>query len=205
MKQFSTQEFKIEDLKPSPYNPRRISAKMAEKLHESLKSFGLVDPLIVNTRNMTVVGGNQRLSVLKEMGLQTVTAVAIDLDEAKEKALNVALNKISGEWDLAKLQTMLEDTPTLADMVTGFDPVEFEMLGQEQQLPPAGEENGEQPPAGPAQQRDQSQSDGSSAAEKAYCVYIAFKTESAAKKWGADRGLDVKFKKGNYTCNARLG
>jgi len=76
------------------------------------------------------VGGNQRLKALRELGIEEVDVVVVDLDDAKEKALNVALNKISGEWDFIKLKDVLTDIDT-GDFdieLTGFDLDEIENL-----------------------------------------------------------------------------
>lgn len=86
-----------------------------------------MDPVIWNERTGHVVGGHQRLEVMKEMGATEVEVSVVDLPEDKEKALNVALNKISGEWDQDKLVDLLHE---LGDMVelTGFDAEELDKL-----------------------------------------------------------------------------
>ncbi len=90
----------VKDLKESKYNPRRISDKNFSGLKNSIKRFGLVKPLVVNKRNNVVIGGNQRLRALKELGIQKVNVCYVDLDENEEKALNLALNNkgIAGEF-----------------------------------------------------------------------------------------------------------
>ena len=92
----------INSLKPADYNPRKKlkpGDKEFEKLKQSIQEFGYVEPIILNKRTNTVVGGHQRLEVMKHLGYDQVDCVIVDLDEQKEKALNIALNKISGEWD----------------------------------------------------------------------------------------------------------
>lgn len=118
---------KVNELKFAPYNPRKISKTEYQKLKTSIQKFGLVDPLIVNKKTMHVIGGNQRLKVLKDLGYKTVDVVLIDLDEEEEKALNLALNKISGEWDIIKLKSVLEEISSLWEY-TGFDFEEIEDL-----------------------------------------------------------------------------
>ena len=95
---------------------RRVS-----KNKKSITEFGYVAPVIVNS-NMTVIGGHQRLKVLKELGYTEVECVVVDLDQEKEKALNIALNKISGDWDNDKLEELLAELKqTDIDMdITGF-------------------------------------------------------------------------------------
>lgn len=134
-------EFKnlrIEELKPAGYNPRKeLTPDDAEyqKIKRSIDEFGYVDPVIVNA-DMTVIGGHQRLKVLKDLGYDEIECVMIDIDKDHEKALNLALNKITGEWDDAKLKDLLQELDTGAiDMdITGFDFDEIEqLLGQEHQ------------------------------------------------------------------------
>jgi len=120
---------KLSDVKLAPYNPRKISPEEKEKLKRSLSEFGYVDPIIYNKRNMFVVGGNQRLTALRELAKEDpekwnikYDMVEEDLDDDREKALNVALNKIGGEWDFAKLKELLVelDTGAFDIEITGF-------------------------------------------------------------------------------------
>lgn len=110
------QQVKISELKLSEYNPRKWSEDQLQKLRESLEKFGVVDPLIVNShpsRTNIVIGGNMRLKVLKDMKYTDVPVVYLNLDEAKERDLNVRLNKTGGEFDLDLLkdfdESLLED------------------------------------------------------------------------------------------------
>ena len=93
---------KLNELKPSEYNPRKMSPKQAEELKESLRQFGFVDPLVVNrhpSRENVVVGGHMRLAAAKELGLREVPVVYVDLDEKRERELNLRLNRNIGEWE----------------------------------------------------------------------------------------------------------
>ena len=132
---------KTKDIKYAPYNPRKISDDMFEKLKRSIEEFGYIEPIIVNKRNMQVVGGNQRLKALNDLGIEEVEAVFVDLDDAREKALNIALNKITGEWDYVKLKDLLEelDTGEINIELTGFDMVEIEQLMTEISFPDVNE------------------------------------------------------------------
>ena len=120
----------VKDLKYAPYNPRKISDEMLNKLKQSIEEFGYVEPIVVNKRTRHVVGGNQRLKVLNDLGVEEVEAVFVDLDDAREKALNIALNKITGEWDYVKLKDLLGelDTGAFDIELTGFDLPEIEDL-----------------------------------------------------------------------------
>jgi ParB-like chromosome segregation protein Spo0J len=111
---------KVSELKYYPGNPRKISAEMLEKLKNSLKEFGVVDPLVIN-KNNEVIGGNQRLKAIKELGITEVDCVVVDLPKSKEKALNVALNKIQGEFDEELLKLFIEDIEPIDLELTGLD------------------------------------------------------------------------------------
>ena len=124
------------DLLPADYNPRKDlkpGDKEYEKLKRSIEQFGYVEPVIWNKTTGRVVGGHQRLKVLIDMGMTEVDCVVVELSEEKEKALNVALNKISGEWDNDKLALLIADLQgTDFDVsLTGFEPAELEALFRE--------------------------------------------------------------------------
>ena len=91
------QKIAINKLIPATYNPRKDlkpNDPEYQKIKKSILEFGFVSPLVVN-KDMTVIGGHQRLKVLQELGFKSVECIIVDLDKTKEKALNVALNKIS--------------------------------------------------------------------------------------------------------------
>ena len=124
----------IKDLNMATYNPRvdlQPGDAEFEKLKRSIEHFGYIDPIIVNKRNMVVVGGHQRLKVLKELGYTDIDVVYVDLNDTDEKALNIALNKISGDWDAEKLEDLLRDISLDTDFdieLTGFDLPEVDTL-----------------------------------------------------------------------------
>ncbi len=124
---------KINDLKPAPYNPRKDLQPYDEeykRIKNSIDRFGYVDPIIYNKRTGLVVGGHQRLKVLKDLGYSDVDVVEVDLAEDEEKALNIALNKISGEWDFPKLNDLLKELKNKKyDLnLLGYDKEELEKL-----------------------------------------------------------------------------
>lgn len=132
MKTAQLQTIKISDLKPAEYNPRKKlkpGDKDYEKIKKSIQEFGFADPLVVN-KDMTVIGGHQRLTVATDLGYTEVPCAIVDVDDDRAKALNIALNKISGEWDERKLYALLQDLEksSLDLMVTGFEPPEMEQL-----------------------------------------------------------------------------
>lgn len=103
------QHLPISSVRPADYNPRKISAEQMARLKRSLTEFGFVDPIIVNSRTGNIVGGHQRVAAAEALGYETVPVVEVDLDDAKEKALNVALNKQGGEWDFQALPGLLAE------------------------------------------------------------------------------------------------
>lgn len=126
-------KLKIDDLKPASYNPRKklkAGDSEYEKIKNSIQEFGYVEPIIVNY-DMTVIGGHQRITVLKDLGYTEVDCVMVHIeDESKVKALNVALNKITGAWNeelLADLLVDLQKEDFNLDL-TGFEPPEVEQL-----------------------------------------------------------------------------
>jgi len=123
----------IERINPAPYNPRkdlRPGDPEYEALRQSVGRWGLVEPLVWNERTGNLVGGHQRLKVLIEQGVTEVEVSVVDLDPEEEKALNLALNKIQGDWDEAKLAELLEELRQAGDVVrfTGFDEKEIDRL-----------------------------------------------------------------------------
>ena len=124
---------KVDDLKAAAYNPRKDlqpGDAEYEKLKRSILEFGYVEPVIWNKRTGIVVGGHQRLKVMKDLGYTEVDCVIVDLDESKEKALNIALNKISGEWNNDLLADLLRDLDGSGYDITltGFDLAEAQEL-----------------------------------------------------------------------------
>ena len=121
----------ISELKPAAYNPRKDlqpSDPEYQHIKKSIEEFGYVDPVIVNA-DYTVIGGHQRLKVLKELGHAQIDVVVVDIPKDKEKALNVALNKITGEWDDARLVSLLQEIKADGMLeFTGFDEAEFDKL-----------------------------------------------------------------------------
>lgn len=127
------EKLKTELLIPADYNPRKDlkpGDPEYDKLKRSIEQFGYVEPVIWNKTTSHVVGGHQRLKVLLDMGITEVECVVIEMNEEKEKALNIALNKISGDWDKDKLVLLIADLQG-ADFdvsLTGFEPAELDAL-----------------------------------------------------------------------------
>ena len=120
-------------LRPAEYNPRKKlkkGDKEYEKIRASIEEFGFADPLVVNA-DMTIIGGHQRLTVAVDLGYTEVPCAVVDIDKTREKALNIALNKITGAWDETMLAQLLEDIEK-SDLTllgkTGFDAPEIDQL-----------------------------------------------------------------------------
>ena len=133
-------KIKLLDIAPADYNPRKISDSDLRKLRGSIDEFGLVDPIIVNLDNNRIIGGHQRYDVLRQNGVEDAFMVELggigwvfledDLkikSKSHEKALNIALNKISGDWDRNKLSEVLNELSLVGfEMeLTGFEENEW--------------------------------------------------------------------------------
>ena len=143
-------KIKLTQIEPADYNPRTISADDKKKLRNSLETFGLVDPIIINLKNNRIIGGHQRYDVLLDMVMESDNLAEKEYalikhgdygfifeeeapsleNEDYEKALNLALNKISGDWDYEKLGSLLDELSlTELDVsITGFEDFEINEL-----------------------------------------------------------------------------
>lgn len=124
---------KINELNQAKYNPRIELSETDEtykKIAKSIDEFGYVEPIIVNLRNNVIVGGHQRVNVLKKKGFTEIECVIVNLDERQEKRLNLALNKITGFWDNEKLKELFDELELSEEelFATGFDNFEIENL-----------------------------------------------------------------------------
>ena len=130
-----------ETLKSAAYNPRQISREELNKLIKSIKQFGFVDPALVRKHDNMIVGGHQRVKAAIELGLKEIPVVYLDITENDAKLLNVALNKISGDWDEDKLTELLAELKFFDDideLLTGFDEDELDQLLADLEEPKEG-------------------------------------------------------------------
>jgi|TARA_R110000796_G_scaffold120032_1_gene234173 hypothetical protein len=121
-------ERNIDELISAEYNPRQMTKKQHNSLTDSIKQFGLVDPILVNIhqdRKDIIIGGHQRVTVAKELGITTVPTVELELSADKERELNVRLNRNTGEWNWDGLANNF-DVEELTEW--GFN--EKELLGE---------------------------------------------------------------------------
>jgi ParB-like chromosome segregation protein Spo0J len=191
------QEIKIEELNPAPYNPRvELEPGMPEweKLERSIKEFGNTEPIVWNKRTRNVVGGHQRLAVLKSLGYKTVPCSVVDLDEHDEKLLNVALNKIKGRWDFDKLEKMLRDFDYEVASVTGFTPEEIAvLLADNDDLEFNTDDYG-----------DWDDDPEEQVLGGSWVVTLVFENNSAAKAWADNNGYEGQVKEGTGTTVIRV-
>jgi hypothetical protein len=173
----NTKVMAIADIIPAGYNPRvqlKRGDTQFEALRNSIERFGLVEPLIVNSRNNVLIGGHQRLSVLKENGVTETEVILVDLDEQKEKALNLALNKIDGEWDFDKLDDLLEGLEKDDIRYTGF--TEEEVFGAYQ------EDYFEDLPEEPSKSTSEKEKTPQEPSDS-FVIYLSFPDKESADEW----------------------
>jgi DNA modification methylase len=119
----TVEDVAIDDLRPDPANPRRISEEELDALERSIRQFGFVQPVLARREDRTVIGGHQRLVAARRLGLATVPVRWLDISVEQARLLGLALNKISGSWDdalLARLLADLQATPDLDLTLSGF-------------------------------------------------------------------------------------
>ncbi len=137
---------KLAEINPAEYNPR---VPLAEKdfeykaLKASIDEYGLVVPLIVNKQTGTLISGHQRLNVMQASGTEETEVILVDMPPEKEKALCIAMNKVSGEWDYGMLADLLEelrDSSEVDTLVTGFTDNDIsELLGELEEISGSGD------------------------------------------------------------------
>ncbi len=106
----------LKDLKPAEYNPRQANAKQQKNLADSLKKFGVVEPIIINInqdRKNIIIGGHFRVRELIKLGYKEVDCVIVDLSLEDEKELNIRLNANTGEWDISLLNEFFDNDDLL--------------------------------------------------------------------------------------------
>jgi DNA modification methylase len=128
----------LDEINPAKYNPRKDLKPgdvEYEKLKKSIDEFDLVEPLVMNKRGNVLISGHQRLKILQERGDTETEVSVVDLLPDRERALNIALNKIRGDWDLPKLSELLKGLDDELKDITGFDAEEInELLGFKEEV-----------------------------------------------------------------------
>ena len=119
-----------ESLHPDPANPRRIGKEELEALTRSLREFGFVQPVLARKADSVVIGGHQRLLAARRLGWKTVPVIFLDLSVEQSRLLNLALNRISGEWDQELLACMLAELRPVEDIDLSLSGFSEEELGK---------------------------------------------------------------------------
>ena len=184
---------KLADVKPAAYNPRR-QLKPGEKEDEALKAsisrWSLVEPLVVNLRTGNLVGGHQRYNVLLDLGHTEAEAAVVDLDEKQEKLLNVALNRIEGQWDYEKLQDLFEEFSAEDIFATGYSDGELKTLFGGEDEDPTDLYQDDPEPEEDDGGDDTEEDDGE------FSIYLSFPTRQAAEEWLEGEGIERGFPRG---------
>lgn len=113
------------------YNPNKPSERTREELKASIKEFGFLEPIILNIRTKTIIGGHTRLAIADELGLKEVPVLEVDLDPTDERLANLGLNNIHDPWDAEKLEVLFKELDISDEQkmkVTGFDAAEVQEL-----------------------------------------------------------------------------
>ena len=124
-------EVPLAKLEPATWNPRQISRKEKSDLKNSIVRFGCVEPLVVRQQGYSIIGGHQRYYVALELELESLPCIVLNVSEAEAKVLNLALNKIHGDWDITKLEPLMAEIELgpLDINLTGFDEISLNDLG----------------------------------------------------------------------------
>jgi ParB-like chromosome segregation protein Spo0J len=109
-----TIEVALSRLVEAPWNPNRLSAALLVKLERSISRFGTVQNLVARPQSdgsdrFEVLSGNQRLRVYRELGVESVPVVVVDLDDAQARLLAQALNRTHGSDDPKAYAALLEE------------------------------------------------------------------------------------------------
>lgn len=203
-----TKVMRLEDIIPAEYNPRQDLQKgdfEYDRLKDSIDTLGFVKPLVVNIRNNVLVSGHQRLKILLENGVTETEVMIVDLDDEKEKLLNIAMNRIEGDWEWSKLESLLKEFSADELSVTGFTLAEiesiFEMNAEDAGsiYAPGVEEDDTDAEDYYEEDADyegeETLDDGAaSPMDNTPCtVYLSFSDKEVAENWLASQGIDRKF------------
>lgn len=192
------QEIDVGQLKEAAYNPRvKLDPGMPEwgKLERSIREFGVVEPIVWNKRTGNVVGGHQRLSVAKYIGMTEVPCSVVDLSEHDEMILNTALNKIKGRWDYDKLESLLRGFDFEVATLSGFAAEEIAViLSSNEDLLADDEED-----YGDWDEPVEEQITGGS-----YVVTLIFSSAEFAQEWAEMEGYENQIREGSSTTVIRV-
>ena len=196
----------ISSLNPAAYDPR-IQLKPGdpefERLKESIKTFGNVEPIVWNKRTGNVVGGHQRLAVLKALGETDTEVSVIDVSLKEEKLLNVALNKVKGDWDYDRLPELLKEFEPEEVKLSGFSPQELAILlaDADAAFEAALDDFEDDDEIVPDDDKDVQNFEDETAS---YVVNLHFNSVQKAVKWLTEHGWEKLYHKGTHTTVVRV-
>lgn len=196
---------KLRDIRPAEYNPR-IALKPGDTqydaLQNSLERFGLVEPLVVNKTTGTLISGHQRLNVLIANGVEEAEVVVVEMDEIQEKLLNIAINKIEGDWDYKKLESLFQEISADDIQFTGFTAEELDNLF-DGAVPDFGEETGSETSDAEEQEDDEEIAD-KAQTQKEFNIFLSFPTKELAENWLKNRGMELEFEGTSRNITIRM-
>ena len=181
---------KISELKAADYNPRvelQPGDPEFDALKYSVEKDGLVLPIIWNEETGNVVGGHQRLAVLRETGEEYADVSVVHMDEKTEKQANIALNRVEGKWDDEKLRDLFAELDTDDIFSTGFSEAELRAI-----YPEALDDD----PIFDEEEDEEDSSEEEETVENEFTVYLSFPSKKAAEKWATDAGYEPEFSSG---------
>ena len=186
-------------LHEADYNPRQPlqpGDPEFDKLERNIQKYGDVEPIIWNETTGNVVGGHQRLAVLKHLGVKSTLVSVVRLDLKQEKLLNVGLNKIRGSWDNAKLEALLAEFEPDEALYSGFDAQEITlMLAKNDDIDEDFDFNYD---------ADEDEGEYEAAPGTSYIVSLLFQHNSDAAEWAASHGYKKAVKEGKKTTVIRV-
>lgn len=180
----------VEKLKQAEYNARVKLEKGSpeyEAILKSIKEYGYVEPIVWNKKTGNVVGGHQRLQVLKDLGKTKIQVSVVELSLKDEKQLSLALNKIKGKWDYEKLKDVLKSINTNDIIKTGFTADEVAVMLEEDDIGEIDFGDWEFEPI-----------------SENYILTLKFKNYETAKEWAEKNGYNNQVKEGTNTTVIRI-
>jgi len=178
-------------LKEAEYNARiklEPEDREYQDIKNSLENFGYVEPIVWNERTGNIVGGHQRVQVLKDLGETEAEVSVVNLSLKDEKQLSLALNRIKGKWDYDKLRDVLRSLEGMDLSRTGFRPDEIAVLLEEDDV---GEV-------------DWDDDWGFEPLNESWIVILKFPNYDKANEWAEEHGYEGQCKQGTKTTAIRV-
>ncbi|MAS82755.1 MAG: hypothetical protein CMF45_08700 [Legionellales bacterium] len=136
---YEQKDIATNELKEADYNPRQITANDFDALKDSIRKFGMAEPLVVNSheeRKNVVIGGHQRLRACRDLDIESIPCFVVSLPLEEEQELNIRLNRNQGSFDYDVLANLFDGADLLDWGFTGSD-LDLDLTS----LPEDGEED----------------------------------------------------------------